>query len=89
MDSVAKLEWTKKPTLMKKAGLRVKVRPSGVRGHVAEEEIESGIWVLMMEQIRVVSVILVQEYLSAKLGLRLRCSCSTQNISKIRRPIMI
>ena len=89
MDSAAKLEWTKKPTPVKKAGLQVKVRPMGVRGHVAEEEIESGIWVLMMEQIRVVSVMLVQEYLSAKLGLRLRCSCSTQNISKIRRPITI
>ena len=50
MDSAAKLNWAKKPTLMKKAGLHVKVRPMGVRGHVAEEEIESGIWVLMMDQ---------------------------------------
>ena len=29
---------------------------------MAEKEIESGIWVLMMEQIRVVKVVLVQEY---------------------------
>ena len=82
MDSAAKLEWAKKPTPVKKAGLQVKVRPMGVRGHVAEEEIESGIWVLMMEQIRVVSVILVQEYL-----LNLDLDCDAVVIPKISQKL--
>ena len=44
MNSVAKLEWGKKPTLLKKAELQVKVRRAwGGRRQVTLEEIESGI----------------------------------------------
>ena len=49
---------------------------------MAEKEIESGIWVLMMEQIRVVSDILVQEYL-----LNLDLNCDAVVIPKISQKL--